>query len=72
MRKTANNGPKGQKVHGERGPTYHLTVTIEVSDNRRRDLDGALATICDVIVAVGRQLQSDYENLSEGEEGSEG
>ena len=70
MRKTANNGPKGQKVHGERGPTYHLTVTIEVSDNRRRDLDGALATICDIIVAVGRQLQGDNEDKGGGGEGS--
>ena len=51
--------------------TYTLSVTIKVSDNRRRDLDGALATVCDVAVAVGRQLQSDYANSSEGGESPE-
>ena len=37
-------------------PVYDLTVTIRVSDNRRRDLDGNLSTILDCLVQSVRRL----------------
>lgn len=40
-------------------PQFKLTVTILVSDNRRRDIDGALSTLLDCLIAAGRQLAMD-------------
>ena len=64
--------PKGTAMDGAGYEGYVLAVEILVSDRRRRDLDGALATICDCIVAVGRQLAADTSDNSEGAEGGEG
>jgi hypothetical protein len=58
-----DNRTKGKNVDGVGCDQFILTVEVLVSDKRRRDLDGALATICDVIVAVRRQLESDTTNL---------
>lgn len=38
---------------------YVLYVEALVSDNRRRDLDGMLATVCDCLVTARRQLEDD-------------
>lgn len=72
MRKTPNNSPKSAAMDGVSHEGYALSVEILVSDRRRRDLDGALATICDVIVATGRQLAADTADPSEGKDGKEG
>ena len=72
MRKKTDNSPKSAKVDGRCDATYHLAVEIEVSDNRRRDLDGALSTLLDCCTAARRQLQNNYEDISAGKEGSEG
>ena len=72
MRQATHNRPKGTAMDGAGYEGFVLTVEILVSDKRRRDLDGALATICDVIVAVGRQLESDTAHHREGADGSEG
>ena len=46
----------------EKGYGGHvLYVEAHVSDNRRRDLDGILATVCDCITAIGRQLEGDSD-----------
>ena len=67
-----NNRPQGTAMDGAGYEGYVLAVEILVSDRRRRDLDGALATICDCIVATGRQLAADTSDNSEGAEGGEG
>ena len=51
---------------------FQVTVEAFVADKRRRDLDGMLATICDVIVATGRQLESDAEDHDKRKAGGEG
>lgn len=72
MRKTTSNSPKSTAMDGVSYEGYSLSVEILVSDRRRRDLDGALATICDCIVAAGRQLAADTDDSSEGKDGKEG
>ncbi len=72
LRETAHHRPQGTAMDGAGYEGFVLTVEILVSDKRRRDLDGALATICDVIVAVGRQLESDTAHHSESQDGGEG
>lgn len=37
-------------------PAYDLAVTIRVSDQRRRDLDGNLSTVLDCLVQAVRRL----------------
>ena len=69
-RKT-NNTTKGAKVDAKGRGGFVLSVEVLVSDRRRRDLDGALATICDVIVAVGRQLERDTEDHGRSENGKQ-
>tara|TARA_R110002051_G_scaffold294979_1_gene360681 strand:- start:177 stop:455 length:279 start_codon:yes stop_codon:yes gene_type:complete len=64
--KPLNHGTKGAKVYGAGDKGFVLTVEILVSDLRRRDLDGALATICDIIVALGRQLEADTGDNGQG------
>ena len=49
---------------------FVLTVEILVSDKRRRDLDGALATACDMLIALRRQLEGDTGNINPGKKGS--
>ena len=71
-RETAHHRPKGTAMDGIGCEQYILTVEVLVSDKRRRDLDGALATICDVIVAVRRQLESDTGDNGKGKGGGKG
>ena len=66
LREATHHSAEGEEVDAELREGYLLEVEILVSDRRRRDLDGALATICDCIVAVGRQLESDTEDHSQG------
>jgi hypothetical protein len=72
LRETPHHRPKGTAMDGAGYAGFVLTVEILVSDKRRRDLDGALATICDVIVAVGRQLESDTAHYRESQGSGEG
>lgn len=59
MREALNNAPKVQGENGCHNPRYKVTVTFLMSDNRRRDLDGMLATILDAICTAGRLLAGD-------------
>ena len=68
-RKTPNNGTKGKEMDGAGDKGFVFTVEVLVSDLRRRDLDGALATLCDVVVAVGRQLEADTGDNGESKKG---
>ena len=68
----AYHSAKGKKVDGFVREGYLLTVEVLVSDRRRRDLDGALATICDCIVAVGRQLAADTGDNGKSAKSSKG
>lgn len=72
LREEASDRPKSTAMDGAGYEGYSLSVEILVSDRRRRDLDGALATICDVIVAVGRQLAADTDDNSEGKKSGKG
>ena len=48
---------KGDKENHRR---FRIGITVRFSDNRRRDLDGAMATIGDCIIAArGRLLDMD-------------
>lgn len=71
-RETAHNRPKSTAMDGIGCEQYALSVEVLVSDKRRRDLDGALATICDCIVALRRQLESDTGNISKSSDGGKG
>jgi len=42
------------RVHGQ----FRVTVTLRVSDNRKRDADGALSTLLDCLVNAARRLGS--------------
>ena len=66
----SDNCSEGEKVDGGCDQQYHLSVEVLMSDKRRRDLDGALATLCDCLTAARRQLESDTEDHGEGEGGS--
>ena len=65
-REKANHRPKGTAMDGIGCEQFVLSVEVLVSDKRRRDLDGALATICDVIVALRRQLEGDTGDNGKG------
>lgn len=54
------------------GTQFEMSVDILISDNRRRDLDGALATICDVMVAARRQLEGNPANHGKGSQSGKG
>ena len=70
--KEIDNGTEMQKVDGGSDQQYHLSVEILVSDRRRRDLDGALATICDCIVTARRRLEIYTEDNSDSKGGKKG
>ena len=71
-RQTIDHGPEGKKVDGAGDCQHSLTVEVLMSDRRRRDLDGALATICDCIVAARRQLEDAAEDTGDGKGGAKG
>lgn len=51
----ADNKAGKAKVDGAVHPSFRVTITARISDNRRRDLDGAASTILDSLVsAIGR------------------
>jgi hypothetical protein len=70
--KQIDNGTKMQKMDGSSDKQYHLSVEILVSDKRRRDLDGALATICDCIVTARRRLEVYTGDKRESKSGKKG
>lgn len=47
---------KNKKVDGQLHPRFSVTIVVQMPDNRRRDLDGMLATILDCICSARRQL----------------
>ncbi len=58
----ANANPdrsKDQKEDAGNHPRFKLTISVGMCDQRRRDLDGCLATILDCLVAAGRLLAGD-------------
>lgn len=59
LSQSSNNSSKVQETYGGDNPRYKVSVTFLMSDNRRRDLDGMLATILDSICTAGRLLAGD-------------
>ena len=47
-----DHGAEGTCLDGTGYGGYVLYVEVLVSDNRRRDLDGVLATVCDCITKI--------------------
>jgi hypothetical protein len=62
--------PKVPKVDDELCEQFYMSVEVQVSDKRRRDLDGCLATICDCITAARRQLEDYSKHLRPRKGGS--
>lgn len=54
----ADHKTRKTSMDGEVHPKFHATITLFVSDNRRRDGDGAESTILDCIVHSFRRLSS--------------
>ena len=52
MRPKPDNPPRRKKVDGKRHPKFAVSVEVRFSDNRRRDLDGALSTVLDCLVSA--------------------
>lgn len=69
-RETPDNSTQSEKVDGGCDQQYHLSVEVLMSDKRRRDLDGALATLCDCLTAARRQLEGDTEDNGKSKGGS--
>lgn len=62
--KRANHRPQKEKVDGRCHATYRIAATIRISDERDRDLDGALSTLQDCVInAVGRLAEMDRIDL---------
>ena len=55
-----DNRPKEAETNGVDYPKFHLSVDFLVSDQRDRDGDGMLNTICDCLIsAIGRLSKVD-------------
>jgi len=55
------------KVDEASHPKFRIRVVLRYSDNRRRDIDGALSTVLDCVVrAFGRFRSVDTRNTGEG------
>lgn len=52
----ANHKSGPAKVDAQMHRQFSLTIVIQVSDNRRRDLDGALSTILDCLIVARRRF----------------
>jgi len=68
----AHHRPSRAKMDEAVCVVFHLAIEVHVSDRRRRDLDGALATTGDCVIAARRQLESDSENDDQREGGAQG
>ena len=69
----AHNVPHQAKADGAIHPAYRVTITLRVSDHRRRDADGALSSLMDSLVrAVGRLNPVGAGNPHPYPEGDEG
>lgn len=53
---------KNKAVDESLHPQFCVSVVVTVSDNRRRDLDGMLATILDCVCAARRLLAGNLRN----------
>lgn len=58
-----NNRPGKARMDETRNPRFKVSVTFRFSDNRKRDLDGALSTVLDCLIAAGRQQAADSYDL---------
>jgi len=64
-----DDGPTNKKVDGRLHPKFRIAVVFTMCDNRRRDLDGALATILDCVCSARRLLENNtgnYHNITKG------
>jgi hypothetical protein len=52
----ADNRSKEKESNGSDDPNYQITIDINVSDRRIRDLDGAATTCLDALITARRQL----------------
>ncbi len=59
MGKESGNKARGQTTNEANTGRYKITVDFFMSDNRRRDLDGMLATILDCLCTERRLLAGD-------------
>jgi hypothetical protein len=50
--------PSRRKADGTNHRKFRVTIIFNYSDNRRRDLDGAAATILDCLMAARRRLMA--------------
>ena len=67
-----HNRPASPSMDDPGYEQFCATITILVSDKRRRDLDGALATLLDSNVAARRQLEGYPAYLHKRGDGSQG
>lgn len=58
--KVPNVQPKGSRMEEEGNFRFKITITLLASDRRKRDLDNGASTILDCLIALRRQLRSDY------------
>ena len=67
-RKAENlDAQKGEGANEGTGGCYRLRITVGISDLRKRDLDGMLATILDAFVNARRRLLAgDRGNFNHG------
>lgn len=67
------DGPKKEKVDGPGHPAFRVSITLRISDERHRDLDGAASTILDCLCSsVGRLAPVDQGTDRDLREGAEG
>lgn len=62
----ADNSPREAALDGRNHPKFHIAVTLHCSDNRRRDIDGALSTLLDCLITSRRLLAVDTGNNDQG------
>jgi len=61
-----HNKPGKAKVDEASHPKFRVRVVLRYSDNRRRDIDGALSTVLDCVVRAFRRFRSvDTRNTGE-------
>lgn len=53
----ANHRPKEAEEDGRDHPRFEVSVDLLVSDERRRDADGALSTLLDCLVQALRKVR---------------
>tara|TARA_R110000824_G_scaffold255569_1_gene444504 strand:+ start:1126 stop:1470 length:345 start_codon:yes stop_codon:yes gene_type:complete len=67
-----DNRTQNTKMDDKLREQFCVTIEIQVSDLRVRDLDGSVSTIFDCLVAARRQLENHSELLRVCEDGAKG